>query len=116
MLSWTPPNSLARLHALARDVAARQVLGTDVVIEIYAYDERHTEPNFQDRYGRERLRRERHRLREGVELGQAIAICLVLPIMFVIGRLAHAVLVYRYASLAVAAAGVYWLVERIHLE
>lgn len=52
----------------------------------------------------------------GVELGQAIAICLVLPIMFVIGRLARAVLVYRYASLAVAAAGAYWLVERIHLE
>ncbi len=38
----------------------------------------------------------------GVELGQAIAICLVLPIMFVIGRLARAMLVYRYASLAIA--------------
>ena len=50
----------------------------------------------------------------GVELGQAIAICLVLPIMFLIGRLARAVLVYRYASLAVAAAGAYWLAERIH--
>jgi hypothetical protein len=37
----------------------------------------------------------------GVELGQMIAISLVLPIMFVIG-LASAVLVYRYASLAVA--------------
>jgi len=52
----------------------------------------------------------------GVELGQAIAIGLVLPIMFMIGRLARAVLVYRYASLAVAAAGTYWLVERIHFE
>jgi hypothetical protein len=52
----------------------------------------------------------------GVELGQAIAICLVLPIMLLIGRLARAVVVYRYASLAVAAAGAYWLVERIHFE
>ncbi len=52
----------------------------------------------------------------GVELGQMIAISLVLPIMFVIGRLASAVLVYRYASLAVAAAGAYWLVERIRFE
>jgi hypothetical protein len=52
----------------------------------------------------------------GVELGQAIAICLVLPIMLLIGRLARAVLVYRYASLAVAAAGAYWLVERFHFE
>ena len=51
----------------------------------------------------------------GVELGQAIAIGLVLPIMFMIGRLARAVLVYRYASLAVAAAGAYWLAERLHL-
>jgi hypothetical protein len=38
----------------------------------------------------------------GVELGQIIAIALVLPIMLVIGRLASATLVYRYASLAVA--------------
>jgi hypothetical protein len=52
----------------------------------------------------------------GVELGQMIAISLLLPIMFVIGRLASAVLVYRYASLAVAAAGAYWLVERIRFE
>jgi HupE / UreJ protein len=52
----------------------------------------------------------------GVELGQMIAIVLVLPIMLVIGRLASAVLVYRYASLAVAAAGAYWLVERIGFE
>jgi hypothetical protein len=54
MLSWTPSNSLACLYALARDVAASQLLGW---IEINAYDECHTEPNFQDRYGRERPRR-----------------------------------------------------------
>jgi len=52
----------------------------------------------------------------GVELGRAIAIGLVFPIMFVISRLVAAVLVYRYASLAVAVAGAYWLVERIGLE
>ena len=52
----------------------------------------------------------------GVELGQIIAIALALPIMLVIGRLASAVLVYRYASLAVAAAGAYWLVERVGFE
>lgn len=49
----------------------------------------------------------------GVELGQMIAIALVLPIMLVIGRLTAPVPVYRYASLAVAAAGAYWLAERI---
>ena len=52
----------------------------------------------------------------GVELGQAIAITLVLPVMLVIGRLAAAVRVYRYASLVVATAGAYWLVERIGFE
>jgi hypothetical protein len=52
----------------------------------------------------------------GVELGQMIAIGGVLPIMLVIGRLTAPVLVYRYASLAVAAAGAYWLVERIGFE
>jgi hypothetical protein len=52
----------------------------------------------------------------GVELGQIIAIAVVLPIMLVIGRLAAPVLVYRYASLAVAAAGAYWLVERVGFE
>jgi hypothetical protein len=57
MLSSTPSNSLACLYALARDVASSQVLGADVGIEIDAYDECHTEPNFQDRYGRERPRR-----------------------------------------------------------
>ena len=52
----------------------------------------------------------------GVELGQMIAIALVLPIMLVIGRLTAPVMVYRYASLAVAAAGAYWFVERIGFE
>ncbi len=51
----------------------------------------------------------------GVELGQLAAISLVLPILIVIGRLASAALVYRCASLAIAVAGVYWLVERISL-
>jgi hypothetical protein len=50
----------------------------------------------------------------GVELGQAFAIALVLPMMIGVGRLARAALVYRYASLAVAAAGAYWLVERVY--
>jgi hypothetical protein len=36
--------------------------------------------------------------------------------MLVIGRSTSAVLVYRYASLAVAAAGAYWFVERIGFE
>jgi hypothetical protein len=38
-------------------MSPRRILGTDVGIEINAYDECHTEPNFQDRYGRERPRR-----------------------------------------------------------
>jgi len=45
-----------------------------------------------------------------------IAIGLVLPVMLVVRRLTSAVLVNRYASLAVAAAGAYWLVERIGFE
>lgn len=52
----------------------------------------------------------------GVELGQAVAISLALPVMILVGRLTQAVLVYRYASLAVAAAGAYWLAERISIE
>ena len=52
----------------------------------------------------------------GVELGQAIAISLVLPVLYVIGRLARGVAVYRYASLAVAMAGAYWVVERVYFE
>jgi hypothetical protein len=51
------------------------------------------------------------RVHPGAELGQITAIGLVLPI----SRLA-AVLVYRYASLAVATADAYWLVERIGLD
>jgi hypothetical protein len=52
----------------------------------------------------------------GVELGQGGAIALVLPVMIIVGRLARAALVYRCASLAVAAAGAFWLVERISVE
>lgn len=40
--SAIPSNSLASLHALAADCAARQVLGPDVDIEIEAYDETNT--------------------------------------------------------------------------
>ena len=52
----------------------------------------------------------------GVELGQAAAIAVALPAMLAIGRAARAVPVDRYASLAVAAAGAWWLVERIAFE
>jgi hypothetical protein len=51
----------------------------------------------------------------GVELGQVAAISLVLPILIVIGRLPSSALVYRCASLAIAVAGVYWLLGRISL-
>ena len=50
----------------------------------------------------------------GVELGQAIVICLALPAMLAVSRLALGTLAYRTASLAVAAAGCWWLVERVH--
>ena len=49
----------------------------------------------------------------GVEVGQGGAIAFVLPALPAIGRRARAALVYRYASLAVAAAGMWWLVERL---
>ena len=52
----------------------------------------------------------------GVELGQAIAICLVLPIMAAAGHFARGALVHRAASLAVAAAGAYWLVARVYFD
>lgn len=52
----------------------------------------------------------------GVELGQAAAIALALPVILAVGRAARAVPVERYASLAVAAAGAWWLVERIAFE
>jgi hypothetical protein len=37
-----PPNSLATLYGLAKDCAERQVLGTDIDIEIHAFDETNT--------------------------------------------------------------------------
>lgn len=50
----------------------------------------------------------------GVELGQAMAILVAFPALFAIARLARSALVYRCASLAVAAAGAWWLVQRVH--
>ncbi len=49
----------------------------------------------------------------GVEIGQAIAIALALPVLFSFARLGHARLIYRWTSLAVAAVGAYWLIERL---
>jgi hypothetical protein len=40
--SWIPSNSLACLYGIATDLAQRRVLGPEVAIEIYAYDECHT--------------------------------------------------------------------------
>jgi len=40
--SWIPSNSLACLYAITQDVAARQMLGADVALEVHAYDESHT--------------------------------------------------------------------------
>src|SRR5712691_3119591 len=40
--SAIPSNSLAALYGLARDCANRQVLGPDVELEIYSYDETNT--------------------------------------------------------------------------
>jgi radical SAM superfamily enzyme YgiQ (UPF0313 family) len=40
--SWIPSNSLACLYGIARDLAERRVLGSEVAIEIHAYDECHT--------------------------------------------------------------------------
>ena len=40
--SWIPSNSLACLYGIATDLAARRALGSDVAIEIRAYDECHT--------------------------------------------------------------------------
>jgi hypothetical protein len=42
MRSWIPSNSLACLYAIAQDAAARRALGSDVAIDIHAYDECHT--------------------------------------------------------------------------
>jgi HupE / UreJ protein len=52
----------------------------------------------------------------GVELGQIIAICLVLPVMLAIGRLAPGVHLYRAAACGAGAVGAYWLVERMHFS
>ncbi len=40
--SWIPSNSLASLYGIATDIAARKALGSDVIVEIHAYDECHT--------------------------------------------------------------------------
>ncbi|HEV2548750.1 MAG TPA: HupE/UreJ family protein [Stellaceae bacterium] len=49
----------------------------------------------------------------GVELGQAIAIAVALPVLLYLARLPHARLIYRGTSLFVASAGAYWLVQRL---
>jgi hypothetical protein len=49
----------------------------------------------------------------GVELGQALAIAVGLPVLFYVGSLARAPLMVRSASLVVAAIGAYWFVERV---
>jgi len=40
--SWIPSNSLACLYGIAKDLADRRALGSEVAIEIRAYDECHT--------------------------------------------------------------------------
>jgi hypothetical protein len=40
--SWIPSNSLACLYGIATDLAERRALGSEVAIEIHAYDECHT--------------------------------------------------------------------------
>jgi hypothetical protein len=52
----------------------------------------------------------------GVELGQAIAVGVALPTLFYVGSLTRASLMYRCASLAIAAVGAYWFVERVLFE
>jgi hypothetical protein len=52
----------------------------------------------------------------GVELGQTLAITVALPALYAITRLARGTAIYRYASLAVAMAGAYWLVERVYFQ
>jgi HupE / UreJ protein len=49
----------------------------------------------------------------GVELGQAAAILIVLPVLLYVGSLARAPLMASSASAAVAAIGAYWFVERV---
>ena len=49
----------------------------------------------------------------GVELGQAVAVGVALPALFYVGSLKRATVMVRAASLAVAAVGAYWFVERV---
>ncbi len=49
----------------------------------------------------------------GVELGQAVAVGMALPALFYVGSLKRATVMVRAASLAVAAVGAYWFVERV---
>jgi hydrogenase/urease accessory protein HupE len=49
----------------------------------------------------------------GVELGQAVAVGVALPALFYVGSLERATVMVRAASLAVAAVGAYWFVERV---
>ena len=49
----------------------------------------------------------------GVELGQAAAIAVALPVLLYIGSLARAPVMIRSASAAVAAIGTYWFLERV---
>jgi hydrogenase/urease accessory protein HupE len=51
----------------------------------------------------------------GVEIGQAAAIAVMLPMLYGLGRLARTAPVQRLASLAVALAGAWWLIERLAL-
>jgi len=49
----------------------------------------------------------------GVEIGQALAIAVALPVLLHVGSLARAPLMVRSASAAVAAIGAYWFLERV---
>jgi hydrogenase/urease accessory protein HupE len=49
----------------------------------------------------------------GVELGQALAIAVALPVLFYVASLTRASLMVRSASAAVAAIGAYWFIERV---
>src|SRR5207248_2208876 len=50
----------------------------------------------------------------GVELGQAAAIFVMMPLLWWVGQLARGILVDRLASIAVAAAGACWFVQRVY--
>ena len=49
----------------------------------------------------------------GVELGQAVAVGVALPVLLYVGTRKHAALIVRAASFAVALVGAYWFVERV---